>query len=89
MCKKALPLLFLSAILLVGCNNNGDVPNNNETPMPDVHEDENSRQNNNDGNMNGNENNFNNDGSNINANDDENPQVEIIEDLNRKNDIQE
>ena len=88
MWKKTLPLITLSAIMLVGCNNNGDVPNNNETPMQDVREDENQGQNNNDGNMNDNENNSNQDGSNANEND-ENPQVEIIEDLNRENNVQE
>ena len=87
MWKKALPLIGLSGILLVGCNNNGDVPNNNETPMQDVREDTNQWQNNNDGNVNDNGNNPNRDGNNLNEND--NPQVEIIEDLNRKNDIQE
>ena len=88
MWKKTLPIIGLSAILLVACNNNGDVPNNNEIPMPDVHEDENQGQNNNNGNMSRDENNLNQDGSHVNEND-ENPQVEIIEDLNRKNDIQE
>ena len=39
MWKKFLPLIGLSGILLVGCNNNGKVPNNNETPMQDVRED--------------------------------------------------
>lgn len=39
MWKKALPLIGLSGILLLGCNNNGAVPKNNETPMQDVRED--------------------------------------------------
>lgn len=39
MLKKALPVVALSSVLLVGCNMNDDnVPNNNETPMEDVRE---------------------------------------------------
>ncbi|WP_277586760.1 hypothetical protein [Psychrobacillus antarcticus] len=39
MWKKAVPAVALCSILLVGCNNNGAVPKNNETPMQDVRED--------------------------------------------------
>jgi hypothetical protein len=86
MWKKALPIIGLSGILLVGCNNNGDVQNNNETPMQDVHENENSG--NNEGNNGNNGTTTNGLGTNQNENDN-NSQVEIIEDLNRINDVQE
>lgn len=36
MLKKAIPLFLLSALVLGGCNMNGAVPENNETPMEDV-----------------------------------------------------
>lgn len=39
MWKKTVPLVVLSGVLLVGCNNNDTVPNKNETPMNDVQED--------------------------------------------------
>lgn len=40
MLKKTIPLFLISALVLGGCNMNGDdnndaVPNNNETPMQD------------------------------------------------------
>ena len=38
MLKKTIPLFLISALVLGGCNmngNNGAVPNNNETPMQD------------------------------------------------------
>jgi hypothetical protein len=40
MLKKAVPVVALCSVLLVGCNmnGNGNVPNNNETPMQDVRE---------------------------------------------------
>ena len=77
MWKKSLPLIGLSCILLVGCNNTGDTPNNNETPMQDVHEGTN------------NENGTSNNQNDNNINENTNSQVEIIEDLNRKNDVEE
>ncbi|SES03683.1 hypothetical protein [Psychrobacillus sp. OK032] len=40
MLKKAVPVVALCSVLLVGCNmnGNGNAPNNNETPMQDVRE---------------------------------------------------
>ncbi len=39
MFKKAIPLVLISGLVLGACNNNGNndgaVPNNNETPMED------------------------------------------------------
>lgn len=39
MFKKALPLLVLSGVLLVGCTNKEAIPENNETPMKNVRDD--------------------------------------------------
>lgn len=39
MWKKALPLLVLSGVLLVGCTNNDTIRDNNDTPMEDVRDD--------------------------------------------------
>ncbi|EGQ26629.1 hypothetical protein HMPREF9372_1316 [Sporosarcina newyorkensis 2681] len=40
MIKKALPVVFASALVLTACNtDNGALPDNNETPMQDVERD--------------------------------------------------
>lgn len=39
MLKKAVPVVAMCSVLLVGCNMNKNVPNNNETPMGEVRED--------------------------------------------------
>ncbi|PIC99863.1 hypothetical protein CSV65_15180 [Sporosarcina sp. P31] len=40
MIRKALPVVFASALVLTACNtNDGALPNNNETPMEDVERD--------------------------------------------------
>jgi len=39
MWKKASILFGMSALMLVGCNNNNDLPETNETPMEDTRED--------------------------------------------------
>ncbi|PIC77156.1 hypothetical protein CSV74_07760 [Sporosarcina sp. P19] len=40
MIRKALPVVFASALVLTACNtNDGALPNNNETPMQDVERD--------------------------------------------------
>ena len=108
MWKKMLPLVVLSGILLVGCNNNGAVPNNNETPMEDIGDDARQWNNdvernvedrnndngntNNNGETNGTNNGMNTDGNNTNGENtngiDNNPEVDIIEDLNRENDVE-
>ena len=36
MLKKAVPVVAMCSVLLVGCNTNDAVPNNNETPMEEV-----------------------------------------------------
>lgn len=38
MLKKALPLVLMSGLVLTACNNNGAVPDNNETPMENVND---------------------------------------------------
>lgn len=94
MWKKTIPLIVLSGVLLVGCNNNDEVPNNNETPMQDVGEDamqwednmERNNDNGNEGNTNRREDNLNDDEMN---DGDDRTQAEIIEDFNRKNGVEE
>ena len=40
MIRKALPVVFASALVLTACNtNNGALPSNNETPMQDMERD--------------------------------------------------
>lgn len=39
MLKKAVPLVAMCSVLLVGCNTNNAVPKNNETPMEEVRDD--------------------------------------------------
>ncbi|MDV6378249.1 hypothetical protein ORD22_08305 [Sporosarcina sp. GW1-11] len=40
MIRKALPVVFASALVLTACNtNNGALPNNNETPMQEMERD--------------------------------------------------
>lgn len=39
MLKKTLPLLVISGIILVGCTNNEAIPENNDTPVENIHED--------------------------------------------------
>ena len=80
MWKKTLPLLVLSGILLVGCTNKEAIPENNETPMEDVRDDAGQLENNLEEDVEGR------DVDNGTIND--NSQVEIIEDLNRKNDVE-
>lgn len=36
MFKKAIPFVLVSGLVLTGCNNNDDVPDNNETPMENL-----------------------------------------------------
>lgn len=104
MWKKALPLFVLSGILLVGCTNKVAVPETNETPAEDVRDDTREWKNNlerdveghdfDDGTMNDNEGNIDENQKEDNIYDaeiDENvdkSQVEIIEDFNRKNDVE-
>ena len=88
MLKKAVPLAILLGILLVGCGAKNALPKNNETPMQDVRED--ARQWKNDVERDIDGRNFDN-GTNgtidNGLNDNNNTQVEIIEDLNRKNNV--
>lgn len=80
MWKKTLPLFVLSGILLVGCTNKSEIPEDNETPIEDIRDD---TRDNTDANQK--ENNI------YDAEIDENgdkSQVEIIEDFNRKNDVE-
>lgn len=39
MWKKAVPVIALSSVLLVGCNMDKTVPSTNETPMQDIKDD--------------------------------------------------
>jgi len=94
MWKKTLPLMFLTAILLVGCNSNDTVPKNNETPMENIRDD--ARQWENDEERDVKVENFDNDNLNQDQNtnseidtnrDGNNSQVEIIEDVNNNNSV--
>ena len=90
--KKVLSLIVFTGILLVGCNDNNAGTNIIETPMEDVREGVNEGANfngNNNGEMNNGENQGGNDmnGDNTNKDGTTNTQVEIIEDLNRKNNV--
>ena len=90
MWKKALPLFVLTGILLVGCTNKEAIPENNETPMEDVRDD--ARQLEDDVEDRDVDNGTKNDSrDNIDVEIEENidkSQVEIIEDFNRKNDVE-
>lgn len=93
MLKKAMPLITLSGILLVGCGNNNAFPRTIETPVEDARGDVYQWRNDVDRNIEGRnfDNGLHRDGNIINERstnrDDTNTQVEIIEDLNRKNNV--
>lgn len=84
MWKKGVPIIILSGVLLVGCNN-GTVSNNNETPKQDVRDEADK---NNEENMNTNQKENNVEDVEREADGDE-TQVEIIEEFNRENDVAE
>ena len=90
MWKKALPLFVLIGILLVGCTNKEAIPENNETPMEDVRDDARQLEDDFEG-QDLDTGTTDDSRDNIDVEIEENidkSQVEIIEDFNRKNDVE-